>query len=146
LITSHPPARPLPRSSIAGHSGPAIHGLITLCQRQQKSRAINLYLHYTVYCMAISKQRPTRHPSETRAGPDRKPVVPAPRNPVQLDADAKGKLDIIKQSQPDVRTYNDAIRFLFRQWRSSIPSSAGAFAGLGPFERDEEDDPYRTPS
>ena len=59
--------------------------------------------------MAVTKQRPTRHPAGTRAGPHKKAVVQAPRNPVQLDADAKGKLDIIKQSQPDVRTYNDAI-------------------------------------
>jgi hypothetical protein len=95
--------------------------------------------------MAVTKQRPTRHPAGTRAGPHKKAVVQAPRNPVQLDADAKGKLDIIKQSQPDVRTYNDAVRFLFRHWRSTIPSSAGAFAGIGPFER-EEDDTYRTPS
>ena len=95
--------------------------------------------------MAISKQRPARHPVGTRAEPHKKPVIQAPRNPVQLDADAKGKLDIIKQSQPDVKTYNDAIRFLFGQWKSSKPSSAGAFPGIGPFER-EEDDPYRTPS
>ena len=95
--------------------------------------------------MAAAKQRPARHAAGTREGPHKKPVVPAPRNPVQLDADAKGKLDIIKQSQPDVRTYNDAIRFLFRQYKSSIPSRAGAFPGIGPFER-EEDDPYRTPS
>ena len=95
--------------------------------------------------MAVTQQQPTRHPAGTRAGPHKKPGVQAPRKPVQLDADAKGKLDIIKQSQPDVRTYNDAIRFLFRQWKSSIPSTAGAFPGIGPFER-EEDDPYRTPS
>jgi hypothetical protein len=95
--------------------------------------------------MAAAKQRPARHPEGTREGSHKKPFVLTPRNPVQLDADAKGKLDIIKQSQPDVRTYNDAIRFLYRQWKSSIPSSAGAFPGIGPFER-EEDDPYRTPS
>ena len=95
--------------------------------------------------MAITKQRPVQHPAGTRAGQHKKPVVQAPRNPVQLDADAKGKLDIIKQSQPDVKTYSDAIRFLFKNYRSTIPSSAGAFAGAGPFER-EEDDLYRTPS
>ncbi len=96
--------------------------------------------------MAISKQKAAQHPAGIRKERPKKPVVAAPRNPVQLDADAKGKLDIIKQSQPDVRTYNDAIRFLFRQWKNSIPSSAGAFAGIGPFERDEEDDPYRSPA
>jgi hypothetical protein len=95
--------------------------------------------------MAVTKQRPTQHPAGTRAGPPKKPAAQSPRNPVQLDADAKGKLDIIKQSQPEVKTYNDAIRFLFRHWRSRIPSRAGAFAGIGPFEREEED-PYRTPS
>ena len=95
--------------------------------------------------MAAAKQRPAHNPAGTREGAHKKPAVPVPRNPVQLDADAKGKLDIIKQSQPDVKTYNDAIRFLFRQWKSSKPSSAGAFPGIGPFER-EEDDLYRTPS
>ena len=95
--------------------------------------------------MAAAKQRPARHLTATREESQKKPAALAPRNPVQLDADAKGKLDIIKQSQPDVKTYNDAIRFLFRQWRSSTPSTAGAFPGIGPFER-EEDDPYRTPS
>lgn len=95
--------------------------------------------------MAAAKQRPAHHPGGTRETPLKKPAAQAPRNPVQLDADAKGKLDIIKQSQPDVKTYNDAIRFLYRQWKSSTPSCAGAFPGIGPFER-EEDDPYRTPS
>ena len=93
--------------------------------------------------MATTKPRPVLHPGGTK--PHKKPATQAPRNPVQLAADAKAKLDIIKQSQPDVKTYNDAVRFLFRQWRRSIPSSAGAFPGTGPFER-EEDDPYRTPS
>jgi hypothetical protein len=95
--------------------------------------------------MAAAKHRPDHSPTGTREPKPKKPAAPAPRNPVQLDADAKGKLDIIKQSQPDVRTYNDAIRFLFRQWKSSIPSTAGAFPGIGPFER-EEDDPYRSSS
>jgi hypothetical protein len=93
--------------------------------------------------MAATKPRPVLHPGGTK--PHKKPAAPAARNPIQLDADAKAKLDIIKQSQPDVKTYNDAVRFLFRQWRKSLPSLAGTFAGAGPFER-EEDDPYRTPS
>jgi len=65
------------------------------------------------------------------------------RNPVQLSDLAKAQLDHVKQAA-DVQTYNEAISFLYRSWRKEVPSAAGKFPGIGPFER-EEDDPHRVP-
>ena len=65
------------------------------------------------------------------------------RAPVQFSKLAKDKLDHVKQAE-NLTTYNDVVDFLYRMWRRNEPSMAGAFPGIGPFVR-EDDDPNRVP-
>jgi hypothetical protein len=65
------------------------------------------------------------------------------RSPVQFSATAKAKLDHIKQAE-GLDSYNDVVNHLYRMWKRSEPSAAGAFPGIGPFKR-EGDDPHRVP-
>ena len=65
------------------------------------------------------------------------------RSPVQFSKLAKDKLDHVKQAE-NLTTYNDVVDFLYRMWRRNEPSMAGAFPGIGPFVR-EDDDPNRVP-
>ena len=84
--------------------------------------------------------------AERKAAPIRKsPNMPevSGRSPVQFSATAKAKLDHIKQAE-NLDSYNDVIDQLYRMWKRSEPSAAGAFPGVGPFER-EGDDPHRVP-
>ena len=82
--------------------------------------------------------------SKARSRPPLAMPVPSRRNPVQLSDAAKVRLDHVKQAC-DLSTYNDAIIFLYREWKRGHKSMAGAFAGIGPFERDETEDPHRVP-
>jgi hypothetical protein len=72
-------------------------------------------------------------------------TAPASIAPVSIDIDAgaKARLDHIKQAQ-GLQTDSEAIVFLYASWKKNFPSMAGAFPGIGSFER-EEDDPYRYP-
>jgi hypothetical protein len=65
------------------------------------------------------------------------------RAPVQFSKLAKDKLDHVKQAE-NLATYNEVVDFLYRMWRRNEPSMAGAFPGIGPFVR-EDDDPNRVP-
>ncbi|GEM_PF-2937876 len=60
------------------------------------------------------------------------------RAPVQFSKLAKDKLDHVKQAE-NLDSYNAVIDYLYGVWKSTIPSAAGMFPGLGPFEREEED-------
>lgn len=66
------------------------------------------------------------------------------RNPVQLNDAAKARLDHVKQAQ-NLPTYNDAIVFLYTEWKRRLPSMAGAFPGTGEFKRDRTEDEERVP-
>ncbi|MCK9630751.1 MAG: hypothetical protein M0R30_03835 [Methanoregula sp.] len=68
-----------------------------------------------------------------------------PRTPAQFSFEAKEKLDHIKEVE-NLSSYNDVVDFLYGLWKSGQPSMAGAFAGMGPFDRTgEEEDSHRTP-
>ena len=71
------------------------------------------------------------------------PASIAPES-IDIDAGAKARLDHIKQAQ-NLQTDSEAIDFLYRILQDSIPDCGGKFPGLGSFEREEEDDPYRYP-
>ena len=60
------------------------------------------------------------------------------RSPVQFSKLVKDKLDHVKQAE-HLDSYNAVIDHLYGVWKSTIPSAAGMFPGLGPFEREEED-------
>lgn len=60
------------------------------------------------------------------------------RAPVQFSKLAKDKLDHVKQAE-NLDSYNAVIDHLYGVWKSTIPSAAGMFPGVGPFEREEED-------
>lgn len=71
-------------------------------------------------------------------------VQPAKRNPVQLNDEAKAKLDHIKQVA-NVDTYNDAVAYLYKLYKKSLPSMAGSCPGIAKYYEREGDDPYRVP-
>jgi len=60
------------------------------------------------------------------------------RAPVQFSRLAKDKLDHVKIAE-NLDSYNAVIDHLYGVWKSTIPSAAGMFPGVGPFEREEED-------
>jgi hypothetical protein len=64
------------------------------------------------------------------------------RTTIQVSQDTKSDLDKIKQ-EADVKTYDEAIRFLLEERRRLRPSTFGLLAGAGPFVRDEEEDSHR---
>jgi hypothetical protein len=64
------------------------------------------------------------------------------RTTIQVSHETKSKLDRIKQ-ETNVKTYDDAIRFLLEEWRRLRPSTFGLLSGIGPFVRDEEEDSHR---
>ncbi len=64
---------------------------------------------------------------------------------IPVNKEAKARLDHIKQVA-NVETYDEAISFLYSAWKKNLKSMAGAFHGSGPFEREEDDDPYRLPN
>lgn len=98
---------------------------------------------YTVYIMHTSQvKRAERKTATIRTSPRAVPEVTG-RSPVQFSATAKAKLDHIKQAE-GLDSYNDVVDYLYRMWKRSEPSAAGAFPGVGPFER-EGDDPHRVP-
>jgi len=72
------------------------------------------------------------------------PAAVPKRNPVQLNDAAKARLDHVKQAL-DLPTYNDAIVFLYTEWKRHLPSKAGAFPGIGEFRRDRTEDKERVP-
>ena len=67
------------------------------------------------------------------------------KSTIQISRITKMTLDQVKEME-HLETYDETINFLFRERRKNLPSSAGCFPSGGPFERDEEDDPYRLPS
>jgi hypothetical protein len=71
------------------------------------------------------------------------PFRPA-RTTIQVDSLTKLSLDQIKEMER-LDTYDEVINFLIRERRKHLPSTAGCTPGTGPFERDEEEDPYRVP-
>jgi len=78
-----------------------------------------------------SPQDPQFH--ERRAKPQRSSIRIAPHTKNYLDK-------IIQES--GAGTYDQAILYLIRERRKSLPSSFGALPNIGHFVR-EEDDPYR---
>ncbi len=71
--------------------------------------------------------------------------VTIPRTTIQITQLTKTILEQVKEME-HLETYDDAINFLFRERRKSLPSTFGCMPDSGPFEREEEDDPYRLPS
>ncbi|MFA5416150.1 MAG: hypothetical protein WC295_11700 [Methanoregula sp.] len=66
------------------------------------------------------------------------------RTTIQIVPVTKLKMDHIKEME-DLDTYDDVINFLIRERRKHLPSTAGSTPDITPFEREEEDDPYRLP-
>jgi hypothetical protein len=75
----------------------------------------------------------------------RKVPVTTTRTTIQINQLTKTTLEQIKEME-HLETYDDAINFLFRERRRYLPSTFGSMPDDGPFEREEEDDPYRVPS
>ncbi|MEN6610403.1 MAG: hypothetical protein ABFC24_06140 [Methanoregulaceae archaeon] len=75
------------------------------------------------------------------------PGLPAPRpgrTTIQVESTTKLSLDQIKELE-SLDTYDEVITFLIRERRKRLPSTAGCTPDIGPFVRDEEEDPYRVP-
>jgi hypothetical protein len=70
---------------------------------------------------------------------------PSPRTTIQISQLTRTILEQIKEME-QLETYDDAINFLFRERRRCLPSTFGCMPDDGPFEREEEEDPYRVPS
>ncbi|MFA6362833.1 hypothetical protein [Methanoregula sp.] len=68
-----------------------------------------------------------------------------PKSTIQVTLMTKMTLDQVKEMK-HLETYDEAIGFLIREQKKTMPSSAGKFPSGGPFKRDEEEDPYRVPS
>lgn len=68
-----------------------------------------------------------------------------PRTTIQITQLTKTTLEQVKEME-HLETYDDAINFLFRERRKSLPSTFGCMPDSGPFEREEEEDAYRLPS
>ncbi|MCX6690064.1 MAG: hypothetical protein NTZ39_10320 [Methanoregula sp.] len=79
------------------------------------------------------------------AVPRKKVQVTILRTTIQITLLTKTTLDQVKEME-HLDTYDDAINFLFRERRKSLPSTFGCMPDSGQFEREEEDDPYRLPS
>jgi len=77
--------------------------------------------------------------------PRKKVHATIPRTTIQITQLTKTTLEQVKEME-HLETYDDAINFLFRERRKSLPSTFGCMPDSGPFEREEEDDPYRLPS
>lgn len=80
-----------------------------------------------------------------KAAERKKIPVPIPRTTIQITRLTKTILEQVKEME-HLDTYDDAINFLFRERRKSLPSGFGCMPDSGPFEREEEDDPYRISS
>ncbi len=71
--------------------------------------------------------------------------ITAPGTTIQITQLTKTTLEQVKEME-HLETYDDAINFLFRERRKSLPSTFGCMPDSGSFEREEDDDPYRLPS
>ena len=78
------------------------------------------------------------------AGRKKNPVI-SPKTTIQINQMTKIILEQVKEME-HLETYDDVINFLFKERRNSLPSTFGCMPECGPFEREEEDDPYRLPS
>jgi hypothetical protein len=78
------------------------------------------------------------------AGRKKNPVI-SPKTTIQINQMTKIILEQVKEIE-HLETYDDAINFLFKERRNSLPSTFGCMPECEPFEREEGDDPYRLPS
>ena len=85
------------------------------------------------------------HQDPAKSEPHKKLHVTIPRTTIQITQLTKTTLEQVKEME-HLETYDDAINFLFRERRKSLPSTFGCMPDNGSFEREEEDDPYRLPS
>ncbi|MDP2797577.1 MAG: hypothetical protein Q8N94_08735 [Methanoregula sp.] len=85
------------------------------------------------------------HQTPAKSAGRKKIPVTIPRTTIQITHLTKTILEQVKAME-HLETYDDAINFLFRERRNCLPSSFGCMPDSGPFEREDEDDPYRLPS
>jgi len=85
------------------------------------------------------------HSDPAKSEQHKKVPVTIPRTTIQITHMTKTTLEQVKEME-HLETYDDAINFLFRERRKSLPSTFGCMPDSGSFEREEEDDPYRLPS
>jgi hypothetical protein len=85
------------------------------------------------------------HQDPAKSEQHKKLHVTIPRTTIQITQLTKTALEQVKEME-HLETYDDAINFLFRERRKSLPSTFGCMPDSGSFEREEEDDPYRLPS